>query len=272
MRRLSYILIVILLTLPYWSIAQTLHFVGFNTYGGMCGAVCWADHKEIEKSIGGFGEVGAQYRLFHNHFLFDIGLGAQYAYVNDYLSDINTDEWLTDDEDEPYLGHLIYTNRHALSHQLSVVLPVRVGVEYKRFYFLTGAKVNARVFGTRHEEGKRSTTGDYTYYMETFHDMPEHGFYSGTEYSLDQQAVPFKTNVFLNIEMGGRLGQFVEGSGFQRNASKKRYYLGAVAEFGLLDLGSHQLNYNVGIKFTMLFQQSPKPKCVICKDLSRYAK
>lgn len=254
------------------GIAQTLHFVGFNTQGGMCGMFSWAESNEIEKSIGGLCEIGGQYRLYHQHFLFDVGVGAQYAYVNDYLKDINTDEWLIDDEDEPYLGHLIYTNRHDLSHQLSVVLPVRVGFEYNRFYFLTGAKISARVYGTAHEEGRRSTTGDYTYYMETFHDMPEHGFYSGEEYSLDPQSVSSKTNVFFSLEMGGRLGEFFEGVGFQRNASKKRYYLGAVAEFGLLDLSRQQMNYNIGIKFTMLFQQSPKPKCVICKDLGRYAK
>ena len=94
-----------------------------------------------ETNIGGNGaavELGIGYRLTHNHFLFDVGVGGRYAYVDQKMGQLNDTIPGVDEEGLEYMGYHVWKDRRSPSHRVEVNVPIRVGGEWGRFYFLVG--------------------------------------------------------------------------------------------------------------------------------------
>ena len=206
--------------------------------------------------------IGADYRLFHNNFLFSIGLEGMYD-----------------------------LNANMLTHMVNLNLPLLFGGEWGRFYFLMGPKFSLNLYGSTSSVAQITTYGDYERAYDDFYDMPNHQFVTGQQMGSATMPMKWNFNIMAHLELGGRVSHMYKHKQFRLNPDKIRMYLAFYADFGILNLhvsnGGAPLfdyreteqgvqfylqplmcsaiaenaifrNLNIGIKYTVAFEL-PKP-------------
>lgn len=251
-------------------------------------------------SMGVGAGLGVGYELQANRFLFTVGVNANVAHSGFDLSNIERTLPATDTEGDP-LNYIISSNsRKDFYTNTSVQVPLMLGGQFNRFFFLVGAKFDVSVACASRVKAEISTKGDYPQFIDPFEHMPEHGFYDNAPFERKGK-IEFNPNVMASVELGWRLGLIAHGTGFDVPKPKTIYRLSLFADYGLLDL--HRRGYNdfftwqdavidanainnigmndvlstslarkavnnlmVGVKFTVLFRLPERGSCVLCKD------
>ena len=304
MKRRLYTGIGLLLCCSMIATAQVKNYISLWGNVGEASLLSKLDNMPTNGSMGVGGGLGVGYELNANHFLFTVGVSANIAHSAFNLSGGESTFDAIDTQGDP-LEFIISTNkRKDVYTNTSVQVPLMIGGEFGRFYFLAGAKFDLSVNCATNVKATVRTVGDYTNtlgFIDKFTNMPEHGFYENAEFNAQQGKIKFNPNVMASAEIGWRLGLIAKGTGYDVPKPKTIYRIALFADYGLLDL--HQrgqkefftwtdavidydcLNYIgmndvlstnrapkavnnllVGVKFTVLFQLPERKACVICRD------
>lgn len=287
--------------------AQVTHFLGAWAQGGEYSFLPTLDRSvfDMKASIGGGGGLGFVYEMrAGDHFLLDVGVGGNSVWTRFKVPDRQyVLHNMLDTEGEVF--DYIYDVKHRRDAYwvTSLQVPLLIGGQWGRFYFLAGAKFDMALLTTATMVAEVSTLGDYKQYITPLHNIPSQGLRDNMPF-VQQQRVAFKPNVTASLEIGCRLGDIYKDKGFDVPAQKVQYRIAAFADYGLLDPHSPSGNplmhvpatynvqnpldglnaYNVmsskdvsdimgifstlmvGVKFTVLFQLPKAKNCVICRD------
>ena len=219
-----------------------------------------------EKGLSGNGfapGIGLGYRLAYNNFLFDAGLGVEYrqAYLRpSALTQVY--ESAKDEQGYSYTGHHMWTARRSTMSHVGVNLPVMLGGEWDAFYFLAGVKLNADIWSRSGEQGLYSLEADYDRYMNSFTNMPNHGYVSNEPYACDPVALPMAVQLRACVEAGYCVYGAEQGR-YRRQKSTK-VYVSAFGEYSVLGTADTYMPLLVGARVTALIPLPRKTKCTTC--------
>jgi len=251
------------------------------------------DHKA---SAGLNTNIGVDYRLYHNNFIFSAGVEGMYDLNVNSLEAMDFSLPMIDTEGETFNMHVLVDQSRDLAHMVNLNIPILLGGEWGRFYFMVGPKVSLNLYGSTSTSAKVTTYGEYERYYDDFYDMPNHQFESDQKMSSASMPLKWNMNVMAHAEIGGRIGHMFRHKQFRINPDKVRMYLAVYADFGLLNLhvageGKPQFEYretdhgvqfyvqpfmlsneaanavfrnlNVGIKYTVAFEMPKHNKYYI---------
>ena len=237
-------------------------------------------------------------------FKLDVGVGGNSAWTRFKVPDQKYAlHNMVDSEGEVF--DYVYDVRHRRDAYwvTSVQVPLLVGGQWGRFYFLAGAKFDMALMTISTMKAEVSTLGEYKQYITPLHNIPAQGFIDNMPF-VQQQSVAFKPNVTASVEIGCRLGEIYKEKGFDVPSQKVQYRIAGFVDYGILDshiatgsplmhvpatysaknpleglnacnvMSSKEVNdirgafttLMVGVKFTVLFQLPKSKSCVICRD------
>ncbi|MCR5050382.1 MAG: hypothetical protein K6A36_04795 [Paludibacteraceae bacterium] len=221
--------------------------------------------EALERSNGVAPGIGVGYRYMRNHFLFDIGLGAQYRHRwNRPYSIADIQAPSVDIEGYDYIGHHTWSNRSQTLQHVGVQLPLMLGAEWSGFYFLVGAKANVDLWGRRAEKGLYSLAGEYDRYIDPFSGMPENGFMAEEAYATNPVKMSLGWDVRVCAEMGYRIHHTA------RNTDPL-WYMGLFAEYSVVSAAETYQPLLVGARLTILLPLPTRHACNCLPD-QRFSK
>ena len=301
-----YIIIVCVLA---WSIGvsaftaltpETYHFISLH---GDAGYSALLHTIAGQKPAAGMNaNIGVDYRLFHNNFLFSAGIESMYELNANQLDALDVSIPMKDTEGDLFDMHVMVNKSRDLTHMVNLNIPLLVGGEWGRFYFLVGPKVSLNMYGSTSSRAQVTTYGEYDRYYDDFYDMLNHQFVTGQAMKSGTKPLQWNTQIMAHLEIGGRIGHMFKYKQFRINPDKVRMFLAAYVDFGLLNLhvnkggspifeysetnqgvqfyiqpllvssmsdGATFRNLNVGIKYTVAFELPKKGKSYIY-DYKKY--
>lgn len=214
----------------------------------------------LRSSAAGMAGVGAGYRLAYKHLLFHTGLTLKYAYMlNNPNDSVSCREGLIDpDNGLRYDLTETFRVRRDSIHNLQVQIPVLLGGEWGRFYFLAGAKLSAAVYSP--------AVRTWTYEGERQYDI----FYGSVVTDRDQDPNhlppvryrrPLSVDLRACLEVGGRLSYRDGHNGFKSVPNPKTdWYLAAYAEYAVWTTGSFR-TMEVGLRLTAQWRMDKRSAC-----------
>lgn len=218
------LLLILLSLLPLAAHAQTTHSPGF----WVAGSAELISLPKASPAQGGWGEgasVGFDYRYRHGHFLLRTGVGVSWSQNSFTLA--NASVCLpnqTDQNGYPFSFMYDVRGREDTYMRLGAELPLMVGGEFGRFFFLVGAKAKW-AFRTTYESHMRLTTwGDYPDFADPMRNMPTHQFFTDKPYE-DKGRVSLRPDVAASLELGAHLTE-----------APTRVSLSLFVDYGLLPL------------------------------------
>lgn len=131
-------------------------------------------------SSGMTGGLGIGYTYLYRHLLLHTGLEADYGYMNATGEGYTQQVAATDSEQKPFLLNADYATQHQHSNQLTIGLPIQLGAQIKRFYFLLGVRPGIRAWGQARTTGQVTLSATYDEFCQDFVDMPNHGLTTRT--------------------------------------------------------------------------------------------
>ena len=227
--------------LPANAWVQTSHFISFWGAGGVRQNV--GDLENTTIPIGYFGNIGIGYEYRAGYFALHTGVGMTVPVVNVSVNDLKRNFEGFDDEGDARIYRYVQTNRSELYTGFDMEIPLMIGAQFKKFYFLVGAKGEFNLWTYDRIKSNIESQGDYADFIDVFKDMPEHTYYSGQTVE-QQEGVRFRPNVTASIELGWRFGNPTIATGFDVRKSKWQYRLGFFFDYGLLNYApaGHHVN------------------------------
>ena len=240
--------------------------------------------------------IGFDYRLNHNNFIFSIGVEGMYDLNANILDQHDEAIRMLDTEGDLFDMHVHVDKAQDLAHMVNLNVPLLFGGEWGRLYFLVGPKVSLNLYGATSSVAQVTTYGEYDRYYDDFYDMPNHQFVTGQQMGSGVLPMKWNLNVMAHAEFGGRINHMFKHKQFRINPDLVRMYLAAYVDFGLLNIHSSSggsplfeyretdqgvqfylqplmlssmadnaafRNLNVGIKFTVAFELPQKGKSYI---------
>jgi len=312
----------------YWVLLFAVLFSGtleaeVNHYiGGFANVGEWSllpSESKYSMSFGVTGGLGFVYELqagskySHARFLFDAGVGANYGWTSFSQSAAGGDTLFNQWDQDPYATprmelDYIYEmrDRHDEYTDLSLQIPLMIGIQYHKFYALAGVKVYPHVLTQTHSKAILTTYGKSKYFIGDFRDDATLQYF--TDLPIESSVkTSLKLDLDASLEIGGRFNWVTDDVGFDVPKSKIEYRLAGFVDYGILDVhydldgsalgtpktytidptkktnpmidnlvmndimstrgfASKVTNLIVGLKFTVLFQLPKEGECVICKD------
>lgn len=285
---------------------EAKHFVGLNVEAGGWGLLPGGG-SNLKTAFGPGAELGFVYEMQRKHLIFQTGVGAEFG-MGSFDSDSAGIFQLgaMDMHGEHFDYTYEFGPRKDTYYDLALEIPLLVGGQWNRFYFLAGPKMKFHAYTRAHASGNFSTCGIYERF-DPFRNMPEYEFVDNIE---GEQTVGSSLNldVALSAEVGFRLGEIYTGTGYDVPQQRTQYRLALFADYGLLNIHrdgvkqpietpmeySHGhmidgVHFNdilstvyakgklnslfVGVKFTVLFQVGRgRQWCLICKENRRSAR
>ena len=214
--------------------ADKAHFI--SLHGDLGYSALLHNIPDRAPSAGLNANLGVDYRLFYNNFLFSAGVEGMYQLNSNPLDAMDLSLPMLDTEGEPFQMHVLVDESNDLSHMLNLNIPLLVGGEWGRFYFLVGPKASVNLYGAASSNAEFTTYGEYDRMYDDFYDMPNHQFQSG--HTMQSGLLPMKwnVNIMAHLEVGGRLGHMFRYKAFRLDPDRVRMYLAAYVDFGILNL------------------------------------
>lgn len=273
--------------------AETEHYVTFN--GNLGYSTLLNSIQGQSASPGLDTELGVGYRIFHNDFVFATGLGFSYNLYVSKQPIVDTKIDMLDTEGDPFKMHVYVAHCKDLAHAVNLNLPLLVGGEWGRFYFLAGPKIAYTVYGLTTAKAQCTTSGIYDRYYDDFFDMPNHQFESEQEITNEgTKKLKWNINLMAHAEVGWCINRSFMPKKYNVQPEKVTWFVSLYADYGLLNINSvpndaqstfyykqtdegvkyyvtplllskqayneafH--NLNIGVKFTVLLQLPIAPK------------
>lgn len=273
---------------------ETYHFVSLHADAGYSALL--HNIQGHAPSAGMNTNLGIDYRLYHNVFLFSVGVEGMYELNANRMEDHDEAIPMMDTEGDIFQMHLHVDKARDLSHMVNLNIPLLMGGEWGRFYFMIGPKFSINMYGATTSSAKVTTYGEYERYYDDFYDMPNHQFITGMPVKSDMLKMKWNFNILAHIEIGGRIGHMFKHKQFRLNPDKVRMYLAGYVDFGVLNLitgkggapvfgyeetdhgvqfysqplllsnltdGATFRNLNIGIKYTIAFEGKKRQKSYI---------
>lgn len=301
------VLFAVLLGMSASLSAQVSHFLGAWAQGGEYTYRAILDRTafDMKSSLGGGGGLGFVYELrAGDHFLLDAGVGANSAWTRFKVPDQQYVLHNMVDKNGEVFDYIYAVNHRRDAYWVtSVQVPLLVGGQWGRFYFLAGAKFDMALLTDVTMKADISTMGDYKQGKPLVHNIPAQGFKDDMPWE-QKERLALKPNVTASLELGCRLGEIYKEKGFDVPSQKVQYRIAVFADYGLLDphvatdkpLMHVPATYNtkaplsgleatdvmsskemtdmhaffntvmVGVKFTVLFQLPKSKSCVMCRE------
>jgi len=268
---------------------ETYHFLSLHGDAGYSAMLHTIAGQK--PSAGVNTNIGFDYRLFHNDFLFSIGVEGMYEVNINSMDRMDFAIPTMDTEGQLFDMHVHVDKSRDLAQIANINIPILFGGEWKRFYFLVGPKVSLNMWGVTTSRAEVTTYGAYDEYYDDFYNMENHQFVSGQSMSSAMLPLKCNLNILAHAEVGGRIGHMFRYKQFRLNPDRVRMYLAGYVDFGLLNLhtgtsgapifdyretdkgvqfyvqplmvcnladGAFFRNLNAGIKFTVAFEL-PQP-------------
>lgn len=304
------LLIALSVLLSYGVNAQVKNYITLSAELGEASYLYNIENISSKISGGAGGGIQAGYEMRSGAFILNAGLGvvANHSILN--VGQISETLFNMTDDDPVQGGDMfdyIYnqTSRYDSYTNLSVQVPVMLGVASKHFYCLAGAKLDVSVLARAKAKATISSQMIYHDYPSQTPMMPNHGAFQDYEVTQKPVKVDFKPQVLISAEIGYRFVTIAKGTGYGVPKEENNYWrLGLFADYGLLDIhkkigndnitfpqtysaenmqnitinnifstkqamNSKVNNLMIGIKATYLFRMPEKRSCVICRDAYR---
>lgn len=229
---------------------QDIHFVDFwggLGYSGMVnnyatGTSDLYTGKFDSKFLGGGGGfLGIGYELRHKHFLLKVGPEFRLLTSVDQFK-MSEPLHLTHQDYSSMVQYYNFDPFHETQIVGQVMLPVMMGGNFDKFYFLAGAKVGYTIMGLWNQAGTLTTSVNESMAVEEWGNMPthylvqsplaEHPLYGGEAKGKN----PFGFDVTLSAEFGINLNDFFSAEWLEANADKEHpwhFRLGAFIDYGI---------------------------------------
>lgn len=183
--------------------------------------------------LGGGGSIGLVYQFQKNHFTIETGVSGSFSHNRVGVQDSLLSFPMIDTKGQAFIYNGYLKDRVDISNNLSLSVPLMIGMEHDYFYALVGAKLNLHLLSKTNQQALLSTTGDYDIYYDPLVNMPNHGFHDfaqeQTKGSMNYQML----DVRLAVEVGALLSPFKHSS---------KYRIGLFAEYGVLNSRSRTQN------------------------------
>lgn len=273
--------------------AETEHYVTFN--GNVGYSTLFNSIKDRSSSPGFETELGAGYRIFHNDFLFATGLGVSYNLFVSNQPIVNTNIDMLDTEGEPFKMHVYVANCQDLAHAVNLNVPLLIGGEWGRLYFLVGPKFAYTVYGVTSARADCTTSGIYDRFYDDFFDMPNHQFETEREITNGGlEKLKWNFNLMAHAEIGWCINRRYLDKKYNVQPEKVTWFVSLYADYGVLNISSAPAdaentfyykqtdegvkyyvtpfllskpaynekfnNFTIGVKFTVLLQLPIAPK------------
>ena len=98
-------------------------------------------------AVGMNANIGVEYRLFHNNFLFSAGVEGMYELNANRLEDLDVSIPMIDTEGDLFDMHVLVGKSRDITHMVNLNIPLLMGGEWGRFYFLLGPKFSINLYG-----------------------------------------------------------------------------------------------------------------------------
>ena len=257
--------------------------------------------SELQTSMGEAGGLGFAYELQKNHFIFQTGLGVLYGQSGFRTPNaIDSVPGAIDNDGEVFTYIYDVRNRRDNYTNIAAQIPLLIGGQWNRFYFLLGAKVTLNVIQSANVTGNLTSYGLYKQY-DDFKDMREYQFFNDKPVAYPSKVNFNSFDVDGSAEIGVRLGYLPSATGFDVPKTRVQYRLALFADYGIFDIhtpakktpmtvpglynsqdmlsglgmndylstenAAKQVNsLLVGVKFTMLFELPGPRYCVMCQE------
>lgn len=149
--------------------------------------------------------LGFDYCLSFRRFLFHTGIGGCLARVNSKGG--NASVALPNSVDaDGYVFTFVYdlTARSDRYTSISVQVPLMVGAQFDRFYFLLGTKFALTAMAQSTTSLNVSSYGDYPQFLDPFTGMPEHQYFDATAKKATSE-VSFAPDIKGAVEIGAQV-------------------------------------------------------------------
>lgn len=239
------------------TLAQS-HSMRFSIDGGYAAEFPSAKSTtSLRHSDGAVTSFGVGYRLSYGAFRFDVGVGAEYTYLNNSLNDSLASEPFRKEWAGGVLNGVCdttFTNRHDRVQRVALNIPVMFGGEWGRIYALAGAKFSAYVFSATQESG----------YKQLGWSFPElHYIDNRTTENTDYSYNPvFRSSVDMDIRLCAEFGCRLNSqyaTAYSRNLSTD-YYIAAFAEYGVYHTTPYA-PFVVGVRLTAVLHMPRRQVC-----------
>lgn len=180
--------------------------------------------------------IGVGYRMYHNHFILNVGVEGQYSYLTNGVSDGGVEIPMIDTEDDPFIMHAYLGDCKDVVRSAFINVPLHIGGEYDRFYAMIGATFQCQLFGNTESRSMLTTTATYDRFMEDFHSMDNHLLVDDKLVSSGNRPLKLNVNLLLDAEIGVRVDRFLWKKGYDVHNHSYRIYLGAFVQYGLLNI------------------------------------
>lgn len=213
---------------------ETYHFV--SLHGDLGYSMLLHSIQGQTPASGMNTNIGVDYRLNHNNFLFSVGVEGMYALNANKLDKLDVSIPMMDTEGDLFDMHVLVDKSKDLSHMVNLNIPLLVGGEWGRFYFLVGPKVSLNLYGSTSSTAQVTTYGEYDRYYDDFYDMPNHQFVTGQQMSSANIPLKWNMNVLAHLELGGRINHMYKNKQFHLHPDRVRMYIAGYVDFGLLNI------------------------------------
>jgi hypothetical protein len=189
-----------------------------------------------QASNGVDARIGIDFRMQYNRFIFSVGAEGMYALYTNHMNKLDVSIPMKDTESDIFNMHVLLNKSRDNAHMVNLNVPLLVGMEWRRVYFMVGPKISLNLYGKTSSSAEITTYGEYERYYSDFYDMPNHQFYSGRKMSSLQMNLDWNLNVMVHAEVGARVGHISKYTGFRHNPDRIRMYVALFMDCGVLDV------------------------------------
>lgn len=186
--------------------------------------------------------IGCGYRYNRNNFVFSVGIEGSYCFTAFNISNLDFLLPMRDTEGDLFDMRIRVSRSRDVTRMADICIPVLLGGEWGRFYWMAGPKLAISVYGSAYSRAEYTTIGEYDRYYDDFQNMPDHQFVSDQITESELLPVKWNMDVRAHLEIGARLDRFNRYKGFHAKKAETRMYLAVYADAGLLNLRSEAGN------------------------------
>lgn len=200
MKRILLVIGFWLAALPLWS--QGSHNFGIQVTGGYSDMI---GLKGADTHGGAKIEAGVLYEWHKNHFLFQVGVGVDYAYQGVKNTPVTgaIPGMIDTDNDECIYHYSIHDKRDHMQ-RLAVNPRISVGGQWGDWYFLVGAGAQVHLMSSSASQALLNTSGEYERLIVPLEGMENHSFL--VDYPLsDQRGLQNNIDLTVHGEVGYQL-------------------------------------------------------------------
>lgn len=149
------------------AVTKPQHYMGFALSGGEGNTFSFSSESAglsstVKDLAGANAQFSFLYEMQYNHFLFNVGIGANYYYTRQMIAATSYDRFSGSYNGDKYQYSYAYSAMSDKQQTLSIGVPIRFGVIASAFYAMAGVKVNYNLFNNYDLAAKMYTMMDMT--------------------------------------------------------------------------------------------------------------